>query len=117
MVMRQAERPTGFEPTLVLKIGYAPVMRRVLKSGETSQTRWPGFDVERKKQRKKERKKEKKRPTGFEPTLALKIGYAPVMRRVQKSGETSQTRWPDFVFKRKKERKKDSKKEGRRKKE
>ena len=29
VVMRQAERPTGFEPTLVLKIGYAPVMRRV----------------------------------------------------------------------------------------
>ena len=34
--MRQAERPTGFEPTLALKIGYALVMRRVLKSGEVS---------------------------------------------------------------------------------
>ena len=54
-------RPTGFEPTLALKIGYAPVMRRVQKSGETNQTRWPGFDFKRKKERQKERKKEEER--------------------------------------------------------
>ena len=83
---------------------------------------------ERKRESKKERKNKKKRitkgrqghryaPRGYapgrkgplEPTLALKIGYALVLRWVQNSGETNQTRCQ--VLNTKKEKRKERKTE------